>query len=153
MASASQWVLGKLPREPGAILNNAEIGQLGVLQDQADGMPEFQQRAEARYTAQKTLVRIDCHRRVKAALLRKAGPLVGDYQAGDIVCFRRDQGTTSGHPTSHRCGPAKIIGFDGKAVWLQHETVPILTSVERLRPCTSKELLAHHLLNGRVFQS
>ena len=150
--TAAQWVLGKAPREPGALLNDDEIGQLGVLQDQTDGAPEFQKRAEARFTAQKTLVRLDCHRRVKAALLRKSGPLVGDYKAGDIVCFQRDQGNATGHPTGQWHGPAKIIGFDGKSVWLQHETVPILTSVERLRPCTSKELLAHHLLSGRTFR-
>jgi len=96
----------------------------------------------------KAITKLDCHRRIKTALLRRSGPISADYKAGDMVCFQKDQGAGSSSAQSHWHGPARIIGFDGKAVWLQYETAPVLSSTDRLRPCTSRELLAFKLLDG-----
>ena len=42
---------------------------------------------------------------------------------------------------------SKIIGFDNKTVWVVHQGVPVATSLARLRPCTSAEVLAFQVLN------
>ena len=49
--SPSQWVLGKFPRGVGHLLDEEELGQLGVLESQSDPAGEFGIRAEYRLTA------------------------------------------------------------------------------------------------------
>ena len=66
----AQWVLGKFPRRPGALADESEWGQLGVLSAQQQGGTEFGIRASLRLTAQKAFVHMDCGRRYAAALLR-----------------------------------------------------------------------------------
>ena len=80
----------------------------------------------------------DCSRRVRSAILRSAAPLPGRYQAGDLVCYRIAREGNASWSTV-----AKIIGFDHKTVWVVHQGVPVATSLGRLRPCTSAEVLAY----------
>ena len=55
--STSQWVLGKFPRGVGHILDEEELGRLGVLENQSDPAGEFGIRAEYRLTARKAYVK------------------------------------------------------------------------------------------------
>ena len=137
-----QWVLGRLPRGVGHILDEEELGQLGVLAGMQDPSSAFGRRAEFRHTARKAYVKQDCSRRVRSAILRKAAPLPGRYQAGDLVCYRISREGNASWSTV-----AKIIGFDHKTVWVVHQGVPVATSLGRLRPCTSAEVLAYQVLN------
>ena len=82
-----QWVLGRMPQGIGHILDEEELGHLGVLSSMQDGATEFGRRAEFRHTARKAFVHEDYSRRMRSALLRKSGPLPGKYQAGDLVCY------------------------------------------------------------------
>ena len=134
-----QWVLGRLPRGVGHILDEEELGQLGVLAGMQDPSSAFGRRAEFRHTARKAYVKQDCSRRVRSAILRKAA---GRYQAGDLVCYRISREGNASWSTV-----AKIIGFDHKTVWVVHQGVPVATSLGRLRPCTSAEVLAYQVLN------
>ena len=88
----AQWVLGKLPRGVGHLLDEDEAGQLGVLHAQGDVATDFGLRARMRLTSQKSFVKQDCGRRFAAAVLRKAAPLTKEYHVGDLVCFQRKQG-------------------------------------------------------------
>ena len=138
-------VLGRLPRGVGHVLDEEELGQLGVLAARMDPTTAFGRRAEYRHTARKAFVKQDCSRRVRSAILRKAAPLPGRYQAGDLVCYRISREEHHGVPSWSTV--AKIIGFDGKTVWVVHQGVPVATSLGRLRPCTSAEVLAYQVLN------
>ena len=137
-----QWVLGRLPRGVGHVLDEEELGQLGVLAGMQDPSSAFGRRAEFRHTARKAYVKQDCSRRVRSAILRRAAPLPGRYQAGDLVCYRISREGNASWSTV-----AKIIGFDHKTVWVVHQGVPVATSLGRLRPCTSAEVLAYQVLN------
>ena len=46
---------------------------------------------------------------------------------------------------------SRIIGFEGKACWVICEGVPVLTSVDKLRPASGPELLAFLVLNNHDF--
>ena len=88
----------------------------------------------------------------------------GDYRAGDLVCFRREQRRKDRDPartsaanqeSSHVWStPARIIGFDNKVVWVICEGVPVTTAIDKLRPCTAAEVLAYTVLGqkGSVYQ-
>ncbi|CAE7200469.1 GIP [Symbiodinium sp. CCMP2592] len=143
--SPTQWVLGRLPRGVGHVLDEEELGQLGVLSGRLDATTAFGRQAEFRHTARKAFVHEDCSRRVRKTVLRKAAPLPGKYQAGDLVCYRIARDEHSGISTWSTV--SKIIGFDNKTVWVVHQGVPVATSLARLRPCTSAEVLAFQVLN------
>ena len=51
--SPQQWVLGKAPRGVGQILDEQELGDLGVLESQVDGATQFGRRSEMRFAARK----------------------------------------------------------------------------------------------------
>ena len=143
--SPTQWVLGRLPRGVGHVLDEEELGQLGVLSGRLDATTAFGRQAEFRHTARKAFVHEDCSRRVRKTILRKSAPLPGRYQAGDLVCYRISRNEHSGVSTWSTV--SKIIGFDNKTVWVVHQGVPVATSLARLRPCTSAEVLAFQVLN------
>ena len=69
--SPTQWVLGRLPRAVGHVLDEEELGQLGVLSGRLDATTAFGKQAEFRHTARKAFVHEDCSRRVRKTVLRK----------------------------------------------------------------------------------
>ena len=148
--SPSQWVLGKAPRGVGHLLDEEELGQLGVLEDRTDPATEFAINASYRLTARKAFVQYDCGKRAAKLMLRNSGPLAGNYSAGDLVCFRKEQGSTE--PSSVWSAPARIIGFDNKTVWVSCENLPVATALDKLRPCTAAEVLAYQVLNREAME-
>ena len=86
--SPSQWVLGRQPRGIGHLLDEDELGQLGVLSGAMDPSTAFGRNIEYRHTARKAYVHQDTSRRARAAVMRNSGPLPGKYAAGDLVCYR-----------------------------------------------------------------
>ena len=104
----SQWVLGKLPKEAGSIMDEENWADLGALTAADDPTLEFGQIAKIREKARKAFVRADMSSRVRRAILRKSAPISKEYGVGDLVCFRTDQ---LGWSTVSR-----IIGFDGPKV-------------------------------------
>ena len=74
----AQWVLGKLPRGVGRILDEQEAGQLGALEARVDSTTAFGQAAALRLSAMKEFVRLDCGKRFAKTQLRKfvRGPIL-----------------------------------------------------------------------------
>ena len=139
--SPSQWVLAKYPRRPGSLLEEAEWGQLGVLEAQCDATTAFGQKAAMRFTAQRYFVHMDCGRRFRESQLRKARHIPGDYKVGNVVMYKvYHQGARA--PGDEWCGPARVIGFENQVVWLQSAGQPVATAKHLLRPCSTPELLA-----------
>ena len=141
-----QWVLGKLPREPGTVFEEDSWADLGSLQCASDSQHEFGRIAMIREKARKAFIRADMSSRVSRAILRKAAPIVKEYAVGDLVCFRTDQ---QGWSTACR-----IIGFDGeKIAWVLHRGVPACVATDRLRPVNASEALAFQFLHRQpIFQ-
>ena len=139
--SPSQWVLGKFPRRPGHLTEEAEWGQLGVLSAMQDSTTAFGLKAQMRFTAQKYFVHLDCGRRYRTAQLRNARHIEGDYTVGNVVMYRVvNQGALA--PGDTWSGPARIIGFDNQVVWLQSGGQPIAVAMHQFRPSSTAELLA-----------
>ena len=138
----AQWVLGRLPREPGTVFEEDSWADLGSLQMASDGANEFGRIARIREKARKAFVRADMSSRVSRAILRKSAPIQKEYGVGDLVCFRTDQ---SGWSTASR-----IIGFDGdKLAWVLHRGTPACVAIDRLRPVNASEALAHQFLQNQ----
>lgn len=102
---------------------------------------QFTKSLEIRQAAKIAFAKVDSSRRVRAALLRKAVPLRGPYCAGDLVCFhRRDRWH----------GPCRVIGKEGRSTyWLIHGGVPLVVPEASMRPASSTEVFAKHLLELR----
>ena len=117
-----------------------------------DGETPFVMRARFRLSAQKGYVKQDCSTRAAKAMLHKAA------QAGDMACFRREQGfrdDTSAirhslrnqEPSTVSSTPSWIIGFEGETVWCLSEGVPVTIAMDTVRPCTAAEILACQFLS------
>lgn len=114
-----------------------------------DPSTAFGRNIEYRHTARKAYVHQDTSRRARAAVMRNSGPLPGKYAAGDLVCYRIERDSNG---TPSWSGVSRIIGFDGKTVWVTHRGVPVATSLGKLRPCTSAEVLAYQVLSKGTLQ-
>ena len=77
----SQWVLGKFPRRVGHMLEDEELGQLGVLEHQTDSATEFGMKAKWRLESMKAFVRQDCSFRLARARLQQSGPTDMEFKA------------------------------------------------------------------------
>ena len=109
-----------------------------------DGSDEFSRQASIRATARKAFAEHDVGSRTARAVLRKAAPVVGPYSVGDVVCFRKRP--TEGDVSAKWSTGSRIVGFDGKNVWVITEGVPVCVATDRLRPCTAAEALAYEYL-------
>ena len=69
----AQWVLGRLPREPGTVFEEDSWADLGSLQMASDGANEFGRIARIREKARKAFVRADMSPRVLLEILRASG--------------------------------------------------------------------------------
>ena len=119
--SPHQIVFGQNPRIPGAIENElpAQSGksELSLIQD----------RLQALYNAKNTLSRMDnTHRLEKAENITHSGKMVFVEQ-GEEVYYRMgmDQDWK---------GPGKVIGQDGKQIFIRHGRSYIIASPARIRP-------------------
>ena len=139
------------------MLDDDEIGHLGVLEAQYDSETEFTLRNKYRMTTRKAYMKQDCSSRVARTLLRKAAPIPSLYRAGDLVCYRREQRRKEGstdirqeatnQEVSHVWStPARTIGFEGKIVSVLCEGVPVASALDKLRPCMAPEIFAHEVL-------
>ena len=73
------------------MLDEEELGHLGVLEGMTEGETDFALRAKYRLTARRGYVKQDCSLRSARAMLRKSAPIPSDYRAGDLVRFRRER--------------------------------------------------------------
>ena len=121
---AAQWVLGKFPRGVGHMLEEEEIGQLGM----PDNAAEFGLKAVCRFESMKAFIKRDCSSRVARTMLRQAGPVDKEYKVGDLVVYRKAE-ETKWH------GPCRVIGFDSKVMWnsIRGHPLPLPPAVPGLR--------------------
>ena len=82
---------------------------------------------------------------MKRALLRKAAPVTGEYQVGDIVSYCRN--ARKGESGLQWSVGSRIVGFEGLTCWVMCDGIPVCVAKDRLRPCTAAELLAYQYTN------
>ena len=100
----------------------------------------------------KTFVKIDCGARYTKAMLRKGVSLPMSYECGNIVMFQKEQEGAPSLDSHDWYGPARILGFDGKVVWLLYQAVPVVTSVTSLRPANASEVLVMQVMSENMSQ-
>ena len=134
------------------LVDEDECLDVGALRAHADGPTAFGVQLRYRANGREAFVRWDCGERGGRAALRKAAPVVGSYQVGDIVSYCREP-RAGEHGLQWSVGSG-LIGFEKdrnslgetqpRACWVTCDSVPVCVAVDRLRPCTSAELLAFH---------
>ena len=77
----------------------------------------FQERIEMKLACKKAFAQTDCSRIVASSILRKAAPVPMDYAVGDMISFKRKQGSKN-RVDRLWSTPTRLIGFDGeKPAW------------------------------------
>ena len=72
---------------------------------------------EMRVACKKAFAQTDCSKRVASAILRKAAPKPMDYAVGDMISFKRKQGSKR-RVDKLWSTPTRLIGFEGeKTAW------------------------------------
>ena len=151
-----QWVLGRLPRKPAAMADEQENQDIGAIQAHIDGPIEFAFQAKTRLEARQAFVKWDCGERVQRAYLRNAVAVPGPYKVGDIVSYcRRARTGESGVQWSVG---SRIVGFESdpnypdkppSTAWVICDGLPVCVATDKIRPCTSAELLAYQYMQGQ----
>ena len=121
-------------------------------QAHADGPTTFGVESRYRAKAREAFVRWDCGERVRRVALRKAAPVVGSYKVGDIVSCCREaragehglQWSVGSRPIDFEKDRNSLGETQPRTCWIVSDPVPVCFAVDRLRPCTSAELLAFH---------
>ena len=112
------------------MLEDEELGQLGVIEYMTDAETEWQLRAKYRLESRKNFVKQDCSQRYARAMLRSSGPIPGVYRQGDLIMYKVEQ-QSDGIEDQRWHGPARILGLDGKVIWCLHEGTPVAASTGR----------------------
>ena len=145
-------MLGRFPRQPGTLGDEAEAADIGTIQAHVDGPREFAIQSEYRKRARESYIKYDCGSRVQRALLRNAKPIPGPYKVGDVVSYRRD--ARQGETGVQWSVASRIVGFEHDdaypdrlpaVCWVICDGIPVCVSVDKIRPCTAAELLAYQL--------
>ena len=117
------------------------------LSERLDPDSVFQETIEMKMACKKAFAQTDCSRRVATSILRKAAPIPMDYAVGDMISFKRKQGSKN-RVDRLWSTPTRLIGFDGeKTACGLCEGVPVCVATDQIRPCSAEETLAYVYLN------
>ena len=145
----AQCVLSRLPLNLATMGKEDECLDVCAWQAHADGPTTFGVQSRYRAKAREAFVRWDCGERVRRASLRKAAPVVGSYQVGDIVSYCREA-RAGEHKLQWSVG-SKLLGFEKdrnslgetqpRTCWVICDSVPVCVVVDDYDHAPS-ELLA-----------
>ena len=62
--------------------------------------------------------------------------------------YHKDQDADK--PGDEWLGPARIVGFDEKTMNLTHGTMPVMSSLHKLRPASAAEMMAYQVLSRNM---
>ena len=153
----AQWVLSRLPRSLANMGDEDECLDVSALQAHAHGPTTFGVQSRFRAKAREAFARCDCGERVRRDALRKAALVVGSYQVGDMVSYRREP-RAGEHGLQWSVGSRLIVFEKDKngigetqpcTCWVIWNSVPVCVSIDRLLPCTPTELLTFHYTQNK----
>ena len=123
--SPARHVLGKAPRRPGSMLDDAE--DMGALEAMTDETSPFWTRYRARTQRQGGFPTLG---------------VVHDYQVGDLVVYRRDN--VPGVSGTVWSTTSRVIGKESEhSMWVLNEGLPVLVSPHNVRPVDEIDVAAH----------
>ncbi|KAG1673036.1 DNA polymerase epsilon subunit 2 [Nymphon striatum] len=101
----------------------------------------FAKHLNALHAGRRAFIQAESSERIRRALRHQIRPSGENFEQGELVYYKRDD--------SHRWkGPGKVIGQDGKVVFVRHGSVYI-----RVHPCrlvkVGREFKQHHDAKGR----
>ena len=91
--SPVQWVLGKLPRNPGSQFDEDSWANYGVLSSRFSADAAMARQMELRNQARLAFAEVDCSDRIQRSILRNAERISKDYKQGDLICYRKKAGS------------------------------------------------------------
>lgn len=102
--------LRRSPRHPASLADEDAQAHVGAIQGNVDGPAEFVIQASYKQQAREAYTGFDVGHRIARATLRKAAPVLGKYEVGDIVSFcRRPRNGVRGIFWIIGC---RIVGFE-----------------------------------------
>ena len=113
-----QWVFGLIPRVPGHILEeNSDLPNL-------DPEGRFRRIAEMRHKCRMAAIETEAKAKIRKSLIGRSSPMRGNYVPGDLVYHWR-AGTGVHQAQGQWLGPARVIGIEGRNVWVSHRATAI----------------------------
>ena len=120
-----QWVFGLIPKVPGHMLEeNPDLPNL-------DPEGPFRRIAEMRHKSRMAAIETEANAKIRKSFIGRSSPMRGNYVPGDLVyCWRA--GTGVHQAQGQWLGPARVIGIEGRNVWVSHRATAIKCAKEQL---------------------
>eukprot|EP00435_Cladocopium_sp_Y103_P039387 s1919_g10.t1 len=140
-ASPCQWVYGKQPKIPTALLSEPDSVEAKSMLDQSEA---FLQLEMVRHEAMKQFMDYEFNQALRKAMLRKSRPYRGPLEIGQKVAYFRHRAQLDGEGTAEGYRQGLIIGLDPGptgSVWLRnHRGRIVQASREQIRSVEGDEL-------------
>ena len=140
-ASPCQWVYGKQPKIPTALLSEPDSVEAKSMLDQSES---FLQLEMVRHEAMKQFMDYEFNQALRKAMLRKSRPYRGPLEIGQKVAYFRHRAQLDGEGTAEGYRQGLIIGLDPGptgSVWLRnHRGRIVQASREQIRSVEGDEL-------------
>ena len=140
-ASPCQWVYGRQPKVPTALLSEPDAVEAKSMLDQSE---EFLQLEMIRYEAAKQFLDYEHNQALRKAMLRKSRPYRGPLEIGQKVAYFRHRAQLDSEGTAEGYRQGLIIGLDPGptgSVWLRnHRGRVVQASREQIRSVEGDEI-------------
>ena len=140
-ASPCQWVFGRQPKVPTALLSDPDSVEAKSMLDQSEA---FMQLEMVRHEAMKQFLDYEFNQALRRAMLRKNRPFRGPLEIGQKVAYFRHRAQLDGEGTAEGYRQGLIIGLDPGptgSVWLRnHRGRIVQASREQIRSVEGDEL-------------
>ena len=140
-ASPTQWVFGRLPKIPTALLSEPEAVEAKQLLDNSSALMQIE---AVRQEAMKSFIDYEFDQSLRKAVLRKGRPWRGPLEIGQKVAYFRLRNQFDGEGTTEGYRQGMIIGLDPGptgSVWLRNNRGRVVqASREQIRSVEGEEL-------------
>ncbi|OLP82986.1 Guanylate kinase [Symbiodinium microadriaticum] len=109
-STPSQWVFGRLPRLPGALLSTGGTMEACQLLEDSERLRQIE---SVRAEAMAQYIRFEYDSTLRAALLRKGRPFRGPFEVGQRIAYYRARNQLDGQGTLEGYRQGVIVALDG----------------------------------------
>ena len=153
-ASPCQWVFGRTPKIPGALLSEPDaIEAKQVIDDSA----KYREIEAMRHTAMQEFLTFEHNEALRRAILRKSRPWRGPLEVGQRIAYFREKSQLDGEGSAEGYRQGMIIGLDPGptgSVWVRtNRGRTVQVSREQVRGIEGEELWTPSLDDLRMLRS
>ena len=145
-ASPCQWVFGRQPRIPTALLSEPESVEAKSMVDSNDALLQIEM---IRHEAMKAFADFEFNQTLRKAMLRKGRPYRGPLEVGQRVAYFRHKTQLDGEGTVEGYRQGLIIGLDPGptgSVWIRNSRGRVIQAArEQVRGVEGEELWSPNL--------